>query len=305
MAEILPSVYLIDLRFMGQSGTIAAYLLTGAGGEAALIETGPASTRRALLDGVRAAGVDPAAITTVLVTHIHLDHSGGAAVLLRDDLPRARVLVHPVGRPHLIDPSKLARSAARLYGEHMDELWGEIAPAPAERVVELEDGATLRLAGHELEVLFTPGHAAHHVAVRHTATGAVFTGDVAGVRVPGSAAINPPTVPPEFDLEAWEASIDRVLARDPSLLLLGHFGPHTGARTHLQTLRRRLREWTAFVRTGLAAGRTPEEMGAELRQRDAMAAGTSAEGARRLDLAAGYSISVGGIARYLQKRAET
>ncbi len=305
MAEILPSVHLIDLEFMGQSGTIAAYLLTAPSGEAALIETGPASTRRALLDGVRAAGLDPAAITDVLVTHIHLDHSGAAAVLLRDDLPHARVLVHPVGRPHLIDPSKLARSAARLYGERMDELWGEIAPAPAERVVALEDGARLRLAGHELEVLFTPGHAAHHAAVRHAATGAVFTGDVAGVRVPGSEAINAPTVPPEFDPEAWEASIDRVLAREPSLLLLGHFGPHADARTHLETLPRRLREWTAFVRAGLAAGRTIEAMGEELRRRDATAAGTSAEGARRLDLAAGYTISVAGIARYLQKRTES
>src|SRR5207248_3940560 len=137
----------------------------------------------ALLDSVRAAGVNPAGIADVLVTHIHLDHAGAAGILLRDDLPHARVLVHPVGLPHLVDPGRLLRSAARLYGTRMDELWGEVAPVPAERVAELEDGARLRLAGHELAVLFTPGHATHHAAVRHLASGAVFTGDVAGVRV--------------------------------------------------------------------------------------------------------------------------
>ena len=128
VSEVLPSVHLIDLRFQDQPGAIGAYLLTAPGGEAALVETGPASTRPALLDGIRAAGVDPAGIRDVLVTHIHLDHSGAAGVLLRDDMPRARVLVHPVGLPHLLDPSRLARSAARLYGERMEQLWGEIAP---------------------------------------------------------------------------------------------------------------------------------------------------------------------------------
>lgn len=286
---------------MGQSGTIAAYLLTSPGGQAALIETGPASTRQALLDGIRAVGVNPAGISDVLVTHIHLDHAGAAAVLLRDDLPEARVLVHPLGRPHLIDPSKLIRSATRLYGERMGELWGEIAPAPASRVVELTDGARLRLAGHDLEVLFTPGHAAHHVAVRHLATNAVFSGDVAGVRVPGADVINPPTVPPEFDLEAWNVSIGRLLVLEPSLLLVGHYGPHSDTAAHLRELRRRLRAWTDFVREGLAAGRAPVDLGAELQQRDAEAPGTSAEGAARLELAAGYGISAAGIARYLEK----
>jgi glyoxylase-like metal-dependent hydrolase (beta-lactamase superfamily II) len=169
-------------------------------------------------------------------------------------------------------------------------------------VAALEDGARLRLAGHELEVLFTPGHATHHAAVRHLASGAVFAGDVAGVRVPGAGVINPPTVPPEFDLAAWELSIDRLLSLDPPMLLLGHFGPYTDARAHLKELRRRLHAWTDFVRAGLAAGRTPEEMGAELEQRDVTLPGTSAEGVHRLELVAGYGMSVAGIARYLSRQ---
>ena len=302
MPEVLPSVHLIDLCFQGQRAALAAYLLVGPDGQAALIETGPTTTRAALLDGVRAAGVDPADIADVLVTHIHLDHAGGVGALLRDDLPGARVLVHPAGLPHLVDPGKLLRSAARLYGERMEELWGEVTPLPTERVAALEDGARLRLAGHDLEVLFTPGHATHHVAVRHLASGAVFTGDVAGVRVPGAAVIHPPTVPPEFDPAAWEQSIDRLLSLDPPLLLLAHFGPYTDAHAHLEELRRCLREWTDVVRAGLAAGRTPEEMGTALRQRDATRPGTSPEGVHRLDLVAGHGMSVAGIARYLSRQ---
>src|SRR5437763_7795138 len=228
MPEVLPSVHLLDLCFQGRRAAIAAYLLVGPDGQAALIETGPTTTRAALLDGVRAAGVDPAGIHDVLVTHIHLDHAGAAGGLVRDDLAHARVLVHPAGLPHLVDPGRLVRSAARLYGARMDELWGEVAPVPAERVAELEDGARLRLAGHELEVLFTPGHATHHAAVRHLASGAVFAGDVAGVRVPGAGVIHPPTVPPEFDRPGWELSIDRLLSLAPPLLLLAHFGSYTG-----------------------------------------------------------------------------
>src|SRR5205085_1304107 len=183
-----------------------------------------------------------------------------------------------------------------------DELGGGVAPGAAGGVAALEAGARLRLAGHALEVLFTPGHATHHVAVRHLASGAVFSGDVAGVRVPGAAVIHPPTVPPEFDPAAWELSIDRLLSLAPPMLLLAHFGPYTDARAHLQELRRRLREWTDFVRAGLAAGRTPEEMGAELQQRDVTRPETSPEGVHRLDLVAGYGMSVAGIARYLSRQ---
>jgi len=302
VSEILPLVYQIDLRFMGQPGCIAAYLLKAADGSAALIETGPSSTRHALLAGLRAAGVAPADVRDILVTHIHLDHSGAAGALLRDEMPDAHVWVHPVGLPHLVDPSRLVRSATRLYGEMMETLWGEVTPVPSSRAIALEDGGRLELAGHAVETLFTPGHAAHHVAVRHLATDAVFTGDVAGVRVPGADVINPPAVPPEFDPEAWTRSIDRLLALEPSALLLAHFGLHGDAQTHLRGLRERLSAWTTFVREGRAAGRPPEELAAELRARDEDTRGTTPEGMAQLDLVAGYGPSIGGITRYLEKR---
>jgi glyoxylase-like metal-dependent hydrolase (beta-lactamase superfamily II) len=226
-------------------------------------------------------------------------------VLLRDAMPEARVWVHPAGLPHLVDPSRLVRSAARIYGDHMNDLWGEVAPVPRDRVIALADSARLRLAGHEVEILFTPGHAAHHVAARHLATGAVFTGDVAGVRAPGTALVSPPTVPPEFDLSAWEASIARLVVLEPPLILLGHFGPFSDVRGHFDTLRRRLREWTALVRAGLAAGRSVEDMGADLHDRDAAMPGATDAAMRQVDLTAGYAMSVAGIARYLEQQQKS
>ncbi len=304
MPEVMDRIYIIDLHFVGQSGAIAAYLLLGEDGAAALVETGPSSCQEALITGIRAAGVEPRAITQIVVTHIHLDHSGGAGTFVRDHAPHAHVWVHPLGRPHLVDPSKLARSAARLYGEMMDVLWGEIASLDEAQVTALHDRQKLTLAGHELEILFTPGHAAHHVALRHVANNAIFAGDVAGVRVPGAEPINPPTVPPEFDLDLWVESIDRLLALKPYALLLIHFGVYYDAADHLRELKRRLHEWTNLVRNGLEAGRTPAELGAELQRRDAEAPGNDAEGIRRLDLIAGYAINAGGIQRYLSKKAE-
>lgn len=301
--EVLPGVRLVDLNFNRQSATVAAFLLTAPTGEAALIETGPTSTLPALLGAVRTAGVDPAALTDILVTHIHLDHSGAAGVVLRDYAPNARVLAHPAGLPHLVEPDRLVRSATRLYGERMDALWGEVAPVPESQVAALDDGARLLLAGHEIEVIYTPGHASHHLAVRHRSSGAIFAGDVAGVRVPGAHVVNPPTVPPEFDPVAWEHSIDRLLALDPTLLLLGHFGPISEPRAHLESLRGRLRECIAFVQEGLSAGHSAVEMGAELRARDAANPDTSSESALKLELVAGYAMSVGGIMRYLTKQA--
>jgi glyoxylase-like metal-dependent hydrolase (beta-lactamase superfamily II) len=190
-------VWLIDLGFQGYGGVVAAYLLWD-GEEAALIETGPTATLPALLAGVRAAGVDPARLRHLLVTHIHLDHSGGAGVLARE-LPEVRVYVHPVGAPHLIDPSRLVASAARLYGDRMDALWGEVAPVPAERVIELTDGATVAVAGRTLTALATPGHASHHHCYWDPARAALFTGDVGGVRMAGTNFACPPPPPPELD----------------------------------------------------------------------------------------------------------
>jgi glyoxylase-like metal-dependent hydrolase (beta-lactamase superfamily II) len=305
MSEVVPGIYLLDLIFRGRPAVISTYVLAANDGTVGLIETGPASSAPALLAGMRANGLDPSRVEDIVVTHIHLDHSGGAGVLLREAMPRARVHVHPVGLSHLIDPSRLVRSATRLYGDLMETLWGEVAPIPADRVSSLEDGSRLTVAGHALEILYTPGHASHHLSVHHLSSGIIFSGDSAGVRIPGNEIINPPSVPPEFDPEAWETSMDRTLALNPSRLLLGHFGPVENPRAHLDGLRRRMHSWMALVEQGIREGRSQEEMAGELRSRDAAALGANSEALQQLELMAGYSASVAGIIRYLEKRAQT
>jgi glyoxylase-like metal-dependent hydrolase (beta-lactamase superfamily II) len=190
LRQLAPHITLIDLQFQGRVETIAAYLIYN-GETAALIETGPASTIDTLLEGIQAAGAPLEALRQIFVTHIHLDHASGASVLARQ-LPWTRIYVHPAGAPHLADPSKLLASAARLYGDQMETLWGTILPVPAERLVSVHDGEEIPIPGSTLRVLETPGHARHHHAYLDVNSGLLFTGDIGGVRMPGIQYVRPP-----------------------------------------------------------------------------------------------------------------
>lgn len=249
--EEAPGVTRIDHGW-GGPGFIASYLVAD-GGELALVEAGPASTLQALLAGVRAAGHDPAELTHVLLTHVHLDHAAGAGQLARI-APRATVHVHPRGAPHVIDPSRLLASAQRLYGDRMDELWGTMLPVPAERVNLLADNGTVRVGGRTLVALETPGHAAHHLAFHEPDAGLVFTGDVGGIRLDGARHVRPPTPPPEVDTPAWMASIERLRSVEPRMLLPTHFGGITDVEWHLDDLAARLQQWTRMAAVHAADG---------------------------------------------------
>ncbi len=172
-------IEVIDLNFQGQPAIIASYVLRGPRG-VALIETGPASTYPALKAGLAALGIELAQVTDILVTHIHLDHSGAAGWLAQES--GATVHVHSVGAPHLADPGKLLASARRIYGDAMDNLWGETRPAPAGQVHALADGDVIDAAGLRVTAVDTPGHAWHHMA--YLLDGLCWTGDVAAVRFP-------------------------------------------------------------------------------------------------------------------------
>lgn len=243
--QVEAGVWRLDLGFQGRGEVVAAYLLFD-GREAALIETGPSSCLPTLLDGVRRAGVPVAAITKALVTHIHLDHSGAAGVLARDN-PDLMVYMHPFGAPHMVDPGKLAASAARIYGDRMDALWGEIAPIGAGQMHALEEGEVVRAGGRDLTAVFTPGHAWHHVAYSDGQAGAAFTGDVAGVRMPGTGYVCPPTPPPDLDEAAWRESIGKLRALHARRWHLTHFGTVDDAAAHLDQLEANLDE---FLRLG-------------------------------------------------------
>jgi glyoxylase-like metal-dependent hydrolase (beta-lactamase superfamily II) len=273
----------IDVMHLGRDRVICAYELDGL-----VIDPGPASCADTLVEALGEA--EPRAL---LLTHIHLDHAGGAGVLARR-YPQLEVYVHERGAPHLVDPSKLLESAGRLYGDDMERLWGEVAPVPEERVHPLSGGETVE----GFRVAATPGHASHHVCYFHEDTGEAYVGDVAGVRIPPSETTLAPTPPPDIDLEAWLDSLHTVAAWNPRALCLTHFGPVTDVEDQLHRLR------TALLGNADAARRETEEefvrrLDAELQE------ATDPETAKSFVQAAPPEQLWQGLERYWRKKADT
>jgi glyoxylase-like metal-dependent hydrolase (beta-lactamase superfamily II) len=231
----------IDLQHRGAERVIGCYLLETDDG-AALFDCGPSSDVPALKAGLNDRGLELTDVRHLLLSHIHLDHAGATGVLVREH-PMLQVHVSEVGAPHLIDPSRLERSARRLYGEAFDNLWGELAPVPEENV-QIVGESTLGL-----ETFPTTGHASHHVSYLSD-DGTLYAGDAAGVRIQPDDYVAPPTPPPEFDLEAWDRTIDEISRREPARLALIHFGVVDEPQPHLNELRARIHAWTALVTDG-------------------------------------------------------
>lgn len=247
---LAPGLDYLDLEFLGRPEIIATAVLQDAAG-VALVDPGPSTTLPNLRRALARKGIAVADIRQLLLTHIHLDHAGATGTLLREN-PAIEVLVHQRGAPHLVDPTKLLASAARLYGDEMESLWGEVLPVPADRVRALQGGERVAAGGRELHVAYTPGHALHHISYFVPSARLAFVGDVAGVRRGAGIYIMPPTPPPDIDLEAWRGSVDSILAWDPDTLFVTHFGPFHGVRLHFQQLIERLDDWSGIVRRLLA-----------------------------------------------------
>lgn len=293
-------VELIDLQFLGYPLAIAAYLLDD-GTDAALVEVGPTSTAQTLLHEVHARGVPLERVKHLLVTHIHLDHAGALGWLLQR-LPHAVAYVHPVGAPHLVDPSRLLVSASRLYGEMMERLWGEVVPVPEARVRIGRDGERIEAAGSTLLVVDTPGHARHHHAYLDEATGVLFAGDIAGVRMPGTHYVRPPTPPPELDIEAWQASLAKLRALPIRQLALTHFGLYDDVARHLDELEARLLDWAVFTRARVEQGIADADLIQQLREYGDAEMRRLSVDPSSYDLGAGYELIALGYARYWRKK---
>jgi glyoxylase-like metal-dependent hydrolase (beta-lactamase superfamily II) len=234
-------VRLIDLHFGGSPRAIGVYLVETDDGPA-LFDSGPSSTTQALDAGLAAHGLELTDIRHLLLSHIHLDHAGAAGTLVRRH-PGLTVWVSEVGAPHLVDPSRLEKSARRLYGDLFDALWGELAPVP-ETNVRIASGDVLGW-----ECFPTQGHASHHVS--YVRDGTLLAGDAAGVRMPGASYVLPVSPPPDVDVEAWHRTADAIRAHEPERLALIHFGVHEDVDEHLDRLERELDRWSERVRDGM------------------------------------------------------
>jgi len=232
---------LIDLHFAERERAIGVYVVETDDGPA-LFDCGPTSTLPALRAGLASHGLELTDIRHLLLSHIHLDHAGATGPIVREH-HALTVWVSDVGAPHLVDPSRLERSARRLYGDLFDPLWGELAPVPATNV-RVAEGDVLGW-----ECFPTQGHASHHVS--YFRDGTLLAGDAAGVRMPGADYVLPVSPPPDLDIGAWHRSAAAIRARDPRCLALIHFGVHEDVGSHLDRLEAELDRWAARVRDGM------------------------------------------------------
>jgi glyoxylase-like metal-dependent hydrolase (beta-lactamase superfamily II) len=297
---------IIDTEMHGQIGLTGAFLVQGE--RNALIETGPRSSVDHVVAGLDRAGVR--FLDYIVVTHIHLDHAGAAGTLAAL-FPGATVVVHPEGAPHLVDPTRLWRSASRIYGAEMERLWGGVDPVDRDRILTIEDGDSLDLGGRVLDALETPGHARHHHAYRERETGIVFTGDALGVRLPEIGSFRPATPPPEFDLEQAVASIARIQHSEATALWLTHFGPQDSGEQPSDVDEAcalaidALERWAEWVR--LARERTHDLEQAAAIVREAAQASTdgahSKDAIARMEQTTSYWMNTWGYMRYMDQAA--
>ena len=254
----------IDTLLGGWERVTAGYLVTGP--VPVLIETGSQSSVATLLAALTDLGVGADDLAHVIVTHIHLDHAGGVGDVARA-FPRATVHVHEKGARHLVDPSRLVASAAQVYGDLLDSLYGRLDPTPADRVHVLGDGEFIEVApGRRLVCVDSPGHAKHHLAVHDEgdgASGLLFSGDAVGVRLPDGGVLRPATPPPDFDLDQALASLQRFRDRRPSALCLAHYGLVPDALAVLDEADGTLRRWAEVAE---AAWRDGNDVAAALEQ---------------------------------------
>jgi len=297
----------IDTMMANRTRVTSAYLLRA--NEPALIETGPTSSLGAVLEGLESLGLGPNDLAHVIVTHIHLDHAGGVG-RLAGHFPTATVWVHERGAPHLADPTKLVRSAGRVYGEgRMHELFGPVDPVPSERLRSLSDGDVVRLGDRRLDVLYTPGHASHHISLVDSETGALFTGDALGIHLPGVRVLRPATPPPDVDVELAVGSIERIRAHARSVLMFSHYGPVFEVEELCRIAVARIKKWADIVRGAMDTTMDLDAI-AEI-----LAAGTAAEleqgvtsdpgELERYEILSSMRMNAAGLVRYWQKREET
>jgi len=244
-------IFAVDAEYM-RPGYAAVHIIQH-NGRAAFIDTGTNYSVPHLLAALAELDIAQDSVDYVLLTHVHMDHAGGAGLLVQH-LPNARVLIHPRGVPHMIDPSKLVAASQAVYGaEEFRKLYGDVLPIPQDRIVSVPDSYRCDLGGRELELIHTPGHALHHYVVVDRAHAAIFSGDTFGLSyraldTPQGAFIVPTSSPSQFDADQLISSIDRMMSYAPESIYLMHYSRVTGIPRLAALLKQQIREFVRIAR---------------------------------------------------------
>jgi len=244
----------IDTMYL-HAGHAACYLLIQ-DGHAAFIDTGTGHTVPYLLETLKQKNLSVKNVDLVIPTHVHLDHAGGAGLLM-SKLPNAKLVIHPRGAPHMINPEKLIAGATAVYGEEQfQNLFGDVVPIDEQRVIKAEDEFEITLADRKLKFLDTPGHARHHFCVWDETSSGIFTGDTFGLSYREMQKDNvdfilPTTTPVQFEPEPWYASLDKILRHQPENIYLTHFGRITDVKKLAKELRQDIEKYVELAKQHL------------------------------------------------------
>jgi glyoxylase-like metal-dependent hydrolase (beta-lactamase superfamily II) len=311
LAPVGDAITAIDTIMTGEPELNAVYLVEAS--EPALVEAGPGADHDVIVDALTRLGIGPADLAHIVVTHIHVDHAGGAGALT-DTFPAATVWAHDRGVPHLVDPTRLIASTARTYGpKRMEAFYGRTLPVPAARLRAVSDGDSIHLGSRSLEVIGTPGHASHHVALQDSVNGATFTGEAIGSYLPWADCYRPALPPPEVDVELALGSVERIRGSSPTTLLTSHFGAVTEPEEACERATQRIRDWSETVRRTLRSDPQTEmdELARILGERATreLLRDSGQESVKPIDLArydvlGSIAMNASGLSRYWRKRWE-
>jgi glyoxylase-like metal-dependent hydrolase (beta-lactamase superfamily II) len=252
--QIGENLFLIDLETGGFKNLIASYVLKGA--KTIIVETGPTSSIINLLAGLKETGVKAEDVAYVALSHVHLDHGGGAGILLKS-LPNAKVIVHPRGAPHLLNPEKLWLQSQKVLG-HVAEIYGKPEPVPEDKIIVATEGMTIDAGNNmQLKVVETLGHAAHNLSYREPLNNGVFAGDAAGIYLSEFDVVIP-TTPPPFRLDIALASLSKLISLDPAFLYYSHFGKASDAVQRLKNYAAQIKLWARIAEEGVKNGHSTE-----------------------------------------------
>lgn len=293
-------IHILDHHFRDTKEAIGSYLIETSEGPI-LIESGPYSTYPQLAVAIQEVGYQPQDIQHVFLTHIHFDHAGAAwqfAAL------GAKIYVHEIGVPHLHNPEKLWNSAAQIYGDEMDALWGRMEPIPLELLVATADGDEFQIGEVKIKAIYTPGHAVHHNA--YLIDNVLFTGDVGGVKI-GDGPVVPPCPPPDINIELWKESIGKLRNSGADTFYLTHFGAVYNVAQHCDALEQVLDKWADFIKPYFEQNTPSDEVVPKFMaftDKDLKAAGLDKYAIQQYQYANPSWMSVNGLLRYWKLKAQ-